>query len=175
MRFGNLFLMLTVLVVSALLVGCDSGGPGKYDVNVALDQSVTGGVVVPSIAVNIIAAGGPEAQRLSGMSMTKYWQPDSAERKELAAKTKEFNFGPGKTGEQRLLKNDPIWDMWKGADTLFVFANLPGGHTDAGGNMDNRRVELTLEKKRWESGQVLQILVARGKVSCLTPMKPEKK
>ncbi len=175
MQLRNLVLMLVTLMLPALLVGCSSGGPGKYDVNVALDQSVTGGVVVPSIAVNIIAAGGPEAQRLSGMSMTKYWQPDSAERRELAPKTKEFTFGPGKTGEQRLLKNDPIWDAWKGADTLFIFANLPGGHTDAPGNMDNRRVELTLDKSRWETGQILQILVARSKVSCLTPMKPEKK
>lgn len=175
MRLGNWILTLAMVVVSGLMVGCGSGGPGKYDVNVALDQSVTGGVVVPSIAVNITAASGPEAQRLSGMSMTKYWQPDSAERKELAGKTKEFTFGPGKIGEQRLLKNDPIWDMWKGADTLFIFANLPGGHTDAGGNMDNRRVELTLDKSRWETGQVLQILVARSKVSCLSQMKPEKK
>lgn len=169
-------LMLGLVASAAIGVGCGSSGMGRYDVNVALDPAVATAQSVPTIAVNIFGANSVEEARWASESMTNYWMPGGQLRQEFAGQIKEFNFGPGATQAQTLSRNDPIWETWQkhGAQTLFIVANLPGGHEDKPGAADSRRLILPLAKDRWQSGQAIQITVQRGRIRADTQPLPPK-
>lgn len=174
MRTLMVGLAATVLGLSAALcAGCGAAGPGRYNVVIAPDPALRAEATPPTIAVDLIAVSGDEAMNWRTMPMSKYWAPDEQLRRGRMDVIKQFTFGPGNMTPQTLSKDDKVWDAWKGADTLFILARLPGGE-DAAGEMDARRVILPLNRDRWDEA-TLRVTLFRNRLLRESQPKPEAK
>ena len=166
-----------LLVVAAVLTGCESckpgkpGGIGSYEVEVSLDPSLkTSSVIVDLVGVNSL-----NLPRWEGYDMGKYWKEGDVMRRD-ADKT-ALNFVSGQALTSSLPMADPQWEKWKseGVTHVLVLADLPGAQTAKTGNQDSRRQILSLDKCSWPKGtKTLKVLVQPSGIVVLTPTRAAK-
>jgi hypothetical protein len=157
--------------------GCSSCKPGKpgpigrYNVDVALDESLKTG----SVLVDLVGANPSTLPRWEAYDMSKYWKEGDPMRRD--ADKVVLNFVSGQTLTNALAVTNPQWDKWKatGVTHLVVLADLPGAQASRPGSQDARRLILPLDECTWQSStKVLKILVQRSGMVVLTPMRPSK-
>jgi hypothetical protein len=163
---------LVVLAASLLISACASAPkPRAYTIEIALDSSLAGN----SIQVDLIGANAvSDKPKWETYSVTEYWQPGNAMRRNADKVVLEF--GQGKSNVQVFSSTDPAWKRWiaAGAQYLVVMVDLPGGGDDKSGNADSRRLLLELDAKKWPSSvdkSKIQLLVQESGIRLLTPMK----
>jgi len=159
------------MLVSLVLGGCASTPhPKAYAVRVTLDSPLIGtSVQVDLVGVNELA----DLPKWQTYSVTQYWQPDNAFRRDAQKYTMQFNRGTPTT--QVLLANDGHWAQWlgTGASQLVIVADLPGAVADQMGNADPRRLILPLDRGAWGRGvETIEILVQESGLRLMTPRKP---
>jgi hypothetical protein len=156
---------------SLLLGGCTSTPtPRAYNLKVTLD----GALVDTSVQIDLVGANElADLPKWQSYSVTDYWQPNNAFRRDALKSTMQF--GRGKPNTQTLLGTDPHWADWlrTGALHLVIVADLPGAVTDQMGNADPRRLILPLDRAAWGRGvETIEILVQESGLRLMTPRKP---
>lgn len=163
------------LIFAALLAlvcgGCASAPkPRAYNVELTLDPSLAGtSLQVDLVGVNELS----DLPKWQNYSVTDYWQPGNAFRRDAQKAT--LAFGRNQPATQTLAFNDPAWANWlkTGAMHLVVVADLPGAVSDQVGNADPRRLILPLDRSAWgKKVDKLQIAVQESGLRLLTPRKP---
>lgn len=160
------------LAFAALLVGgCATvPKPQAFSVSLTLDPALVG----TSVQVDLVGANElTDLPKWQNYSVTEYWQPGNAFRRDARKYTAQFSRDQPNT--QMLLVGDSIWREWlnTGALHLVIIADLPGANTDLPGNADPRRLILPLDKAIWPKGTTtLQVLVQESGLRLLTPRKP---
>jgi hypothetical protein len=162
---------LGIVLGAAMLGGCASTPePRAYNIQVTLDNALAGtSVQVDLIGANEVA----DLPKWQNYSVTEYWQPDNAFRRDARKAT--LQFGRGKPATQVLAENDPHWGEWlrTGALDLVIIADLPGAVTDQVGNADPRRLILPLDRAAWgKKVGTLEVLVQESGLRLMTPRKP---
>jgi len=162
-------LALALLVMG--LAGCASGPqPKAYSIHVTLDDALVGtSVQVDLVGVNTLA----DLPKWQGYSVTEYWQPQNAFRRD--AHKYSMQFGRETPKSQTLASTDPIWTDWlkTGAMNVVLIADLPGAAADQTGNADPRRLILPLDAAAWGSDvKQIEILVQESGFKLLTARKP---
>jgi len=163
--------VLGLVFLAFSLGGCASApAPRAYGVKVTLDSTLAGtSVQIDLVGVNELA----DLPKWQSYSVTDYWQPNNAFRRDARKYTMQF--GRDKDSTQTMLSIDAHWAEWlrTGALQLVIVADLPGAQTDQAGNADPRRLILPLDKAAW-GGKVdtLEILVQESGLRLMTPRKP---
>jgi hypothetical protein len=158
-------------LVVAALTGCTSAPtPSAYNIEIKTDSSLAG----TSLQVDLVGANElADLPKWQSYSVTSYWQPGNAFRRDALKSTMEF--GRGRVDTQTLSATDPKWSEWirTGALYLVIVADLPGAVSDQAGNADPRRLIIPLDKEKW-GGKVttIQVLVQESGLRLLTPRKP---
>jgi hypothetical protein len=144
--------------------------PRAYNVKVTLD----GPLADTSVQVDLVGANElADLPKWQSYSVTDYWQPNNAFRRDARKSTMQF--GRGKPNTQTLLGSDPHWEEWlrTGALDLVIVADLPGAVTDQMGNADPRRLILPLDRAVWgRNVDTIEILIQESGLRLLTPRKP---
>lgn len=164
-------IVLGLALLSLLLGGCASApSPRAYNVQVTLDGPLVG----TSVQVDLVGANElADLPKWQSYSVTDYWQPNNAFRRDALKSTMQF--GRGKPNTQTLLDSDPHWAEWlrTGALRLVIVADLPGAVTDQMGNADPRRLILPLDRAAWgHKVETIEILVQESGLRLMTPRKP---
>ena len=170
-RFPSVFSLISGLVVAVVLAGCASAPkPVPYNIEITLDGSLAG----TSLQLDIIGANETsDLPKWQNYSVTQYWQPGNAFRRDARKVT--FAFGRGQPTVQTLLSSDPQWAEWlrTGALHLVLVADLPGAMSDQVGNADPRRLILPLDRAAWGSKvNKIEIVVQGSGLRLMTPRKP---
>ncbi len=173
MKTSRCFNPLAVVVagfVCSLLPGCASAPKaGAYSLKFELAPALVGS----SIQIDLIGANPvSDLPKWQTTSVTEYWQPDNAQRRD--ADKGVLQFGPGKPNVQTFASTDPVWNRWlsTGATYLVVLVDLPGISADREGNADPRRLILPLDVKKWPSDvKALELRVQESGIRLLTPIK----
>ncbi len=158
-------------LLSLLLGGCASTPtPRAYNIQVTLDGPLAG----TSVQIDLVGANElADLPKWQSYSVTEYWQPNNAFRRDALKSTMQF--GRGKPNTQMLLASDPHWADWlrTGALHLVIVADLPGAVTDQMGNADPRRLILPLDRAAWgRKVETIEILVQESGLRLMTPRKP---
>jgi hypothetical protein len=162
---------LAPFAAAALLLaaGCTSApNPRSFTVKVNLDPALAGS----SLQVDLIGANPvSDLPKLESYSVSSYWNPGDALRRDAAKVT--LAFGQGREATQVLDITNPIWETWlkTGAQDLVVMVDLPGIAADKAGNADPRRLILPLDAGQWNGSGVIEILIQESGVRLLTPKK----
>jgi hypothetical protein len=127
----------------------------RLNVTVALDPAYK---FDGQMQVDIVAISPNDHQRWRDYSMTKYWEPNDAQRKSVTVFT--MTLDPVKNPSQTLSASDEHWVTWlKGANDqdppkLYVLAQIRKAWNaekdDKPGDQDPRRQILPLGKNRWD-------------------------
>lgn len=172
MKTSRIFTVLALALagIGLLGIGCSSAPrPGSYSVKLELAPSLAGS----SIQIDLVGANAvSDLPKWQTLSVTEYWQPHNAQRRD--ADKAVLQFGPGKSNVQTFSSSDPIWNRWlaTGAMYLVVLVDLPGISTDREGNADPRRLILPLDVKKWPSDvKTLDLRIQESGVRLLTPVK----
>ena len=163
--------MSGLALLSLLLGGCTTApAPRAYNVKVTLDGSLAD----TSVQVDLVGANElADLPKWQSYSVTDYWQPNNAFRRDAQKATMQF--GRGKPNAQVLLDSDPHWAEWlrTGALNLVIVADLPGAVTDQMGNADPRRLILPLDRAAWgRKVDTIEILIQESGLRLMTPRKP---
>lgn len=169
--FPRFCLVVGLALVVAGLGGCASAPqPRAYNVQVTLDGALAGtSVQVDLVGANEVA----DLPKWQSYSVTEYWQPENAFRRDARKAT--LQFGRGKPATYVFAENDPHWAEWlrTGALHLVIMADLPGAVTDQMGNADPRRLILPLDRAAWgRKTGTLEVLVQESGLRLLTPRRP---
>jgi hypothetical protein len=159
---------LGLLALALAAVGCSSTPKPKVRAwNIKITK-----VTPASLEVDLVGVNKSEDPYWRSVSVNKYWQPNSALRREAENRAKNSRFEGSK--EYELKQDDPVWGKWfgYGAYELMVIANLPGSFSDTGS--DPRRLFLPLDKNQWPEAkeQTLELEVSESQIRVLTPQKP---
>ena len=163
-RFGRLVLAAVGVAAAAFtLAGCSTckpgkqGPPGKYHVQIRLDEALKQG----SVLVDVVGVNAGTLPRWESYSMSKYWQHSDPMR--VSADKLVFDFSSGKEGTQSLGVTNAVWNSWKakGVSHLLLLADLPGGPADKPGIADARRQMLPLDKCYWPGGTKKLMVVVK--------------
>ncbi|MEO7701867.1 MAG: hypothetical protein ABIZ04_21790 [Opitutus sp.] len=168
--YRRLLFVLCVALLQFLSSGCASRPePRAYAVQVTLDGPLAG----TSVQVDIVGANEiADLPKWQTYSVTQYWQPENAFRRDARKFTLQFS--RDKPTTQSLSQTDPHWAEWlqTGAMQLVVVADLPGPVTDQVGNADPRRLILPLDRAAWgRSAGKVEILVQESGLRLMTPRK----
>lgn len=167
-RLTAVALLAAVLLTSGL-TGCGARY-GTYDIAVNMDPALAGS----SVSVDVVAADETRATRLSGMSVSQYFDPGLNVRSAYTEGKDRvtFNFRPDSPSQFVLKKSDDVWANWKQRNTtsLFILADLPGVAPVAG-QPDGRRLALSLDTRHW-SGKTITVTVKPAQIDLETPIKP---
>ncbi len=159
---------LVLLAIASIAVGCRSTPKPKVRTWTVKITKVT----PASIEVDLLGVNKSEDSYWRSVSVNKYWQPNSALRREAESRAKTTRFENAR--EYVLSKDDPVWAKWfgYGAYELMVIANLPGSFSDS--SADPRRLFLPLDKNQWPEAkaQTLELEVSESQIRVLTPQKP---
>lgn len=175
MNFFRRFVTPLLISVGAVLVGGFAGcasapKPKPYEVAVTLDPSLAGA----SLQVDLVGANElSDLPKWQNYSVTEYWQPGNAFRRDANKVT--LNFGRGQPMTQTLSSTDPRWAEWlsTGAMHLVILADLPGPVSDQAGNADPRRLILPLDRAAWGSKtNRLDVVVQESGLRLTTPRRP---
>lgn len=159
------------LVAACFFASCSSAPkPKAYGIQVDLDPALAGS----SLQVDLIGANPiSDLPKFETYSVSDYWKPGDALRRDAAKVT--LAFGQGRPTSQTLSATDPAWQRWlqTGAQHLVVLVDLPGISADRAGNADPRRLILPLDAARWGKNTTLHILIQESGARLLTPQKPQ--
>lgn len=161
----------SLFAAALLLSGCGTKPePRAYTVRVALDPTLAGS----SIQVDIVGANElADLPQWRTYSVTEYWQPNNAFRRD--ARKVALEFGRGRPQAQVLAATDPRWSEWlrTGAAHLILVADLPGVTADAAGSADPRRLILPLDRNLWpRNTETIEVLVQESGLRLLTAQRP---
>lgn len=166
------FSLLAVLAaaIALLAAGCASGPQATaFNVKVELAPSLAGS----SIQVDLIGANSvSDLPKWQTISVSDYWQPENAQRRD--ADKAVLQFGPGKANVQTFSSTDPVWQRWisTGAMHLVVLVDLTGISSDKEGNADPRRLILPLDVKKWPADvKTIELRLQESGIRLLTPIK----
>ncbi|HRE08336.1 MAG TPA: hypothetical protein PKX00_22145 [Opitutaceae bacterium] len=173
----NIPLLVRLLLwTSPALLALGLGGcatppkPSAYTIEVTLDPALAG----TSLQVDVVGANElSDLPKWQTYSVTEYWQPGNAFRRDARKAT--LAFGRGRPDTQSLAVDDPKWAEWlrTGALHLVLIADLPGPVSDQTGNADPRRLILPLDRAAWDRKlQKLQIVVQESGLRLMTPRRP---
>ncbi|MFO1448473.1 MAG: hypothetical protein U1F61_09980 [Opitutaceae bacterium] len=167
----RLFTWTSAAVLAFALSGCVTAPkPSAYTVEVTLDPALAG----TSLQVDVVGANElSDLPKWQSYSVTEYWQPGNAFRRDARKAT--LAFGRGRPDTQTLAVDDAKWAEWlrTGALHLVIIADLPGPMSDQMGNADPRRLILPLDRAAWDRKlQKLQIVVQESGLRLMTPRKP---
>lgn len=173
------FCIGAALLAAGLLfanAGCASAPKARsYSIKITVDPEDKR-VAGSSFQVDLIGANAvSDLPRLRTYSVTDYWKPGDAMRKNADKVVLEF--GQGKSHVQILDGTNPAWARWlrAGALQLVVLVDLPLVVEPKPGNEDPRRLILDLDVKRWPRNvETIDLLVQSSGIRLLTPMKPLK-
>jgi len=170
-RFSALITWLGAVAFAVFLSGCATAPkPSAYNVEVTLDPALAG----TSLQVDVVGANElSDLPKWQSYSVTEYWQPGNAFRRDARKAT--LAFGRGRPDSQTLPISDPQWAEWlrTGALHLVIIADLPGPMSDQMGNADPRRLILPLDRAAWDRKlQKLQVVVQESGLRLMTPRKP---
>ena len=145
-----------------------SAKPSAHNVKITVDKTLEN----TSLQIDLIGANPvSDLSKWETYSVTEYWQPGNAARRDADRLT--FDFGRGKAASQTLAIKDDKWKRWLGAGSacLVILADLPGISADKGGPNDPRRLIIPLEPKAWKksSKAPIEILVQESGLRLLTP------
>lgn len=160
--------LLGLVMFALALGGCASAPkPRAYVVEVALDPALAG----TSLQVDLVGANEiSDLPKWQNYSVTSYWQPGNAFRRDALKST--LVFGRGKPEVQSLPLDDARWAQWlkTGALHLVIIADLPDVVSDQVGNADPRRLILPLDRAAWnrKTGK-LEILLQESGLRLMTP------
>lgn len=166
--FASFTLVLAAIVG---LSGCATAPkPSAYEVAVTVDPSLAGA----SLQVDLVGANElSDLPKWQTYSVTEYWQPGNAFRRDANKVT--LAFGRGRPETQVLASTDPRWAEWlrTGALHLVIVADLPGPVSDQTGNADPRRLILPLDRAVWGSKTSrIEVIVQESGLRLVTPRKP---
>jgi hypothetical protein len=152
--------------------GCTSTTvkPRAFEVQLTVDKALE----ATSLQVDLIGANTlADLPKWTSYSVTDYWQPDNAQRRDASKFT--FQFGRGLPTKVTINREDPKWDPWlkSGVAHLVILADLPGAAIDQPGNADPRRLIIPLDKKLWKRSAPLEILIQEGGIKLLTKQKKQ--
>ncbi|AWI10054.1 hypothetical protein [Ereboglobus luteus] len=165
-----------IAALSALFIaGCGSTPkPVAHEIKITVDKSLEN----TSLQIDIIGANAvSDLPKWQSYSITDYWQPGNATRRDTDRIT--LDYGRGKPSAQTVAATDAKWKRWldQGASNVVIIADLPGIAADRGGAADPRRLILSLDAKAWKKDKKapLEILVQESGLRILTPPATEKK
>ena len=170
--YANLFHLplLAGLALVAFFSGCASTPtvkPKAYAIEIKIDPSLVG----TSLHMDLVGANElADLPKWQSYSVTSYWQPGNAFRRDAVKST--LSFGRGTPDTQVLLATDPRWAEWlrTGAVYLVVVADLPVAVSDQVGNADPRRIILPLDQNAWpRKTEKIQLLVQESGLRLVTP------
>ena len=140
--FKQVTLGAGLLAVLVCLGGCSP----SFDIDVALDPSLSERGTMPSVEVHLVGVSQAEYKGWESMSMSDYWKNPL-----IREGTYVIKLGQGIIPVAPK-KNDPIWKRWGKAKPpakyLFVLSSYPPSE-DKYGEEDPRRCILPLESNRW--------------------------
>ena len=163
--------LLPLIGLAALsLAGCTNApAPRSYDVRIEIDPALASS----SIQLDIIGANAvSDLPKLQSYSVSEYWQPGDAMRRDSDKAI--LQFGQGKPAVQVFSGSDPLWSRWLGTGAMYivVLVDLPGLSSDREGNADPRRLILPLDRREWpDDVTTLQLRVQESGIRLLTPKK----
>ena len=164
-------LMPGLLLVLALLgTGCCPGYKA-YNVIVTLSDDLAQQEVAQTVQVDVIGVNASDYVQLKNASLNQYWIDVTKPEFAKVWPRKVLTFGGGR--EQRVDKNDPIWNDWKkDGRYVFVLSNTPARATDQPGDADPRRKIFPLDACQWPGGtDDIRLKVTSGGLRTLTPPK----
>jgi hypothetical protein len=171
-RMQHFLLLVAVAAVAAFVAGCSAckpgkaGPPGKYTIEVTLDESLK----QASVPVDVVGVNAASLPRWQSYPMSEYWKPRDSMRTD--ADKVELNFAAGQALTKSLDIKDPKWEQWKkkGVTHVLILAYLPGAHVDKEGAQDSRRQILPLDVCHWpDDTEKLTVLVKRSGIDPITP------
>jgi len=165
MRIKTELLALLVGAFMPLVIGCGSSCKhisDRHPLTISLGREFTH----PSaIEVHIFAANAADSPYWEKVSMSKYWGSGGTERKLNENKMFVMHFGPDQAPAQSFSPQTTpdewkqLWKTWEAskAVNLFVFTTLGSdaaqGAEDKSGTFDPRRLEIPLDRCRWEKAE----------------------
>jgi len=166
-----IFSWLAAALVALLLAGCATvPKPSPYNIQIKLDPALAG----TSLQVDLIGANETsDLPKWQSYSVSEYWQPGNAFRRDARKVT--IAFGRGQPTTHTLASTDKQWAEWlrTGALHLVVIADLPGTVSDQVGNADPRRLILPLDRAAWGSKvNTIEIVVQESGLRLMTPRRP---
>jgi hypothetical protein len=169
-RSCHVFVALAA-ALGLFLAGCESKPtPKVFSVKVTLDKALEGS----SLQVDLIGANElSDLPKLQNYSVSEYWKPGNAMRRN--ADKVVFEFGQGKPIMQVFAATDPAWTRWKNAGAMYivVMVDLPQLADDMAGNADPRRLIVPLDTRKWpKDASTVELLVQESGVRLLTAMNP---
>jgi hypothetical protein len=166
-----------MVLLATVLSGCGSckpgtpGAPGRYSIDVSLDESLKSS----SVLVDLVGVNQSSLPRWEAYDMGKYWKEGDPMRRD--ADKVVLNFVSGQSLSSSLSATDAQWNKWKaeGVTHVLVLADLPGAQVSRPGSQDARRTVLQLDQCAWPSGtKSLKVLVQRSGMVVATPMRTAK-
>ena len=176
MKPTTTILATATAVLALLFTGCDtvsktktmfaSSKPAAHNIKIIVDKTLEN----TSLQIDLLGANAvSDLAKWESYSVTEYWQPGNATRRDTDRVT--LDFGRGKSATQTLAIKDPRWKRWleTGAANLVILADLPG--VAAGGSSDARRLIIPLDPKSWKKStkEPIEILVQESGLRLLTP------
>jgi len=160
---------LALLSIAMLLMGAScspkSARPSKFDLRFSVDAVLSGA----SIQVDVMGANTiTDLPRLESYSVSEYWKPGNALRRDSAKAV--LKFGPGLEAVQTLSSADPMWNTWlrTGAGVLVIFVDLPGTQSDRPGLADPRRLIVSIDQNEWGRVRTLEFVIQESGVRLIT-------
>lgn len=174
MKTSTIIRTLIPALLALAFAGCASAPkPAAHDIKITVDKSLEN----TSLQVDLIGANAvADIPKWESYSVTEYWQPGNATRRDTDRIT--LDYGRGKAASQTVASTDAKWKRWldTGASYLVIIADLPGVASDKGGAADARRLIIPLDAKAWKKDRKapLEILVQESGLRLLTPMAAKK-
>lgn len=174
------FIAASILAIAtALLVGCDSPGPGAYDIVVTLDPAFkpAGTQAFPPVTCQVVgAANKAERDLLLSTSVNSQIGRSAADLKSANVLTFDPASSPG--GSVTVSKTNPMWATWKMPQFIIVTANIPDAKVPPGATVnDPRRVWFSTNKLRWTQAEgTIKFRITRERImkeTAETPLKPD--
>ena len=132
--------------------------PKKFDLRFSITPALIGG----SVQVDIIGASARSyLPSLESISLSQYWSPGNAVRKDAPKAT--IVFGKGSPQEQTFPRTDQKWSGWlaAGADVLVIMVDSPG---------TPGRLIVPIDERVWKTVTTLEFQIQESGVRLVTPM-----
>ena len=130
--------------------------PGKFDLVFSIAPALVGG----SVQVDLIGASARSyLPNLETISLSQYWSPDNAVRRDVPKAT--IVFGAGSPSVQKFPASDPKWTSWlsAGAEFLVLMVDSPG--------MPSRLI-VPLDQREWGKVPALEFLIQESGIRLVT-------
>jgi hypothetical protein len=162
-----------LVVIAAMLAGCNSCKPGKpgpigkYTIEVSLDESLKSS----SVLVDLVGVNPADLPRWEAYNMSTYWHEGDPMRHD--ADKVVMNFISAQSLTNSLSATNSQWARWRseGVTHVLVLSDVyvPASQGSRPGNQDARRQILSLDECQWQKKtKVLKVIVQRSGIKVLT-------